>query len=63
MTEIREVFLNWITDWLMKDGRIRLKACGMIMRHMTWRSDIAMALAASVWPLSIERMPPRKISE
>ncbi|MNU03211.1 hypothetical protein D3C72_2471570 [compost metagenome] len=63
MTEISEVFLNWMTDWLMKEGSTRLKACGMMMRHMTCRSDMAMALAASVWPLSMERMPPRKISE
>ena len=49
-TETSEVFLNWMIDWFISAGIMRLIACGSTMRRMLWPGVMPSAAPASDWP-------------
>eukprot|EP01022_Parablepharisma_sp_SALTPOND_P021562 TRINITY_DN427_c3_g1_i1.p1 TRINITY_DN427_c3_g1~~TRINITY_DN427_c3_g1_i1.p1 ORF type:complete len:882 (+),score=278.44 TRINITY_DN427_c3_g1_i1:1771-4416(+) len=62
ITLATEVSLIMLITSLPTGGMITRMACGSTMRRKAVRRVMPIALAASVWPLSTARMPPRTTS-
>ena len=62
ITATREVVLSIVISSLPVGGTMTRMAWGSTMRRIVWLPVRPRACAASVWPWSTERMPPRTIS-
>jgi len=59
MMNITDVSLTLMMKLLPICGMMLRSACGMITLTIVWTCVIPMAFAPSVWPGSMEMMPPR----